>query len=273
VAPEAALEPGHRSNYIKLIKYAKLVEMRARLTPARPRTGEPVRSNSGGVMSAWDRKGSLVRGAGAALVAAAAIAAVPGSAAAAAGTQTLCGGSLSKAPTSLEPNLLNYQFNCDWGITAYTLIVNRQPSNFDTIDDFSPNALVFDASGNALSTVSFTCAGDIPGDGVSCNTGGGTTYSPAPDTIQGQLDPVDPYCAHVPPGSRKGAQPEPQAVVELVITDTNGAENGPFRLNLSPGCPPPPKPKAKAKAKAKAPKGKGKSVTNKSNKTVAEKKK
>jgi hypothetical protein len=210
-------------------------------------------------MSVWERKGSLVRGAGAALVVAAAVAVVPVSPAAAAGVQTQCGGSLSRAPTSIEPNLLNYQFNCDWGITAYTVIIDRQPWNFGTIDDFSPNALVFDASGNALSTVSFNCSGDIPGDGVSCNTGGGTTYSPAPDTIQGQFDPVDPYCATVPPGSPKNAKPEPQAVVELVITDTNGAENGPFRLNLSPACPPPPKPKPKHKGA----KGKSNGATNK----------
>lgn len=180
--------------------------------------------------------GAAVRRIGAALGAATVVALIPASAAAAAGPQTLCGGWLSRAATKDEPNLLSYQFHCNWGITAYTVLINRQPSNFAAIDDFSPTATVLSTSQTPVTGVSFTCAGDIPGDGVSCNTGGGSSYLPAPDYAQGQFDPSEPYCAGVPPKSRPGTKPEPQAVVQLIITDTNGAQNGPFRLNLSPGC-------------------------------------
>jgi len=192
--------------------------------------------------------GAAVRQIGAVLGATAVVALIPASAAPAAGPQTLCGGWLKRAATKDEPNLLSYQFHCNWGITAYTLVVNRQPSNFDTIDDFSPTATVVSASPAPVTGVSFTCAGDIPGDGVSCNTGSATNYLPAPNYAQGQVDPSDPYCASVPPKSRPGTKPEPQAVVQLIITDTNGAQNGPFRLNLSPGCP-----AAKKKATASKP--------------------
>ncbi len=195
-------------------------------------------------MSISDGKSALSQRAGVALAVAAGVVAIGApSASAAAGTETQCGGSLSRAPTQLEPNLLNYQFNCDWGITAYTIVVNRESWDFATMDDFSPAALALDPSGNPLSTVSFTCEGVVPGNGVSCNTGSTTTWLPAPDYAQGQVDTTNPYCSSVPPGSPKGTKAEPQAVVQLIVSDTNGAEAGPFRLNLQPACPPPPKPK------------------------------
>jgi hypothetical protein len=71
----------------------------------------------------------------------------------------------------------------------------------------------------------------------------------APFFAGGTFDPVDPYCANVPSGSPAGTRPEPTALVELVVTDTTGAEDGPFRLHLSGTCPvvhvvkPKPKPK------------------------------
>ena len=50
---------------------------------------------------------------------------------------TLCGGTLTRAkPTTDDPNLLNYKFNCNGGISAYTLIVLRKSNDFNTIDDF-----------------------------------------------------------------------------------------------------------------------------------------
>jgi hypothetical protein len=147
---------------------------------------------------------------------------------------TNCGGSLRKAPTSEEPNTLSYKFHCDGGITAYTLIVNRSPSDFNTIDDFSPNSLAYTTSGAADSKVSFTCEGSIPGGGVNCNTGGSTL--PASENVEGTFDTTDPYCGTVPKGKHASAKSEPQALVELVVSDVTGAEDGPFKLNLSPAC-------------------------------------
>jgi hypothetical protein len=150
---------------------------------------------------------------------------------------TSCGGSLKRAtPTTNDPNLLNYSFNCDWGVSAYTLIVNRGLNDDATVDDFSTSADVLDPTGNPLATESFGCSGTIPGDGVNCNAGAGG-FLPAPDSAQGSFDTSDPYCANIPAGSPAGTNPEPTALVDLVVTDTTGAEDGPFRLRLNSSCP------------------------------------
>src|SRR5580704_12778669 len=76
---------------------------------------------------------------------------------------TLCGGTLKRAkPTADDPNLVNYKFNCNGGITAYTLIVLRKSNDFNTVDDYASSVSVFDPTGNPLSTASFSCSGQIP---------------------------------------------------------------------------------------------------------------
>ncbi len=150
---------------------------------------------------------------------------------------TLCGGSLKHAkPTPDDPNLLSYKFNCSGGISAYTLIVLRKPNDFNTIDDFATNPLVVDPTGNPLSTVGLSCAGQIPGNGINCNAGAGGSMA-SPDWAEGTFDTTEPYCANIPPGSPAGTKPEPAAVVELVVSDSTGAEDGPFRLRLDGKCP------------------------------------
>jgi hypothetical protein len=168
---------------------------------------------------------------------------------------TQCGGVLTRAkPTSLDPNLINYAFSCDWGVSSYTLIVNRTPDNGSSIDDFNTNPLVYDTSGNPLSTTALSCSGTIPGDGINCNAGAGG-YVAAPDTAKGSIDTTDPYCPYLPPGAPAGTKPQPGAVVQLIVTDTTGAEDGPFRLRLAGKCPKPkatPLPKTKTKTKPKS---------------------
>jgi hypothetical protein len=44
----------------------------------------------------------------------------------------------------------------------------------------------------------------------------------------------------------------PEAIIQPVVSDTAGAHDGPFRLNLSPACKPLPKLKTKTKTKAKS---------------------
>lgn len=153
---------------------------------------------------------------------------------------TLCFGSLSKAPTADEPNLLNYSFRCNGRISSYTLVANRQHDDTSTIDDFSTTALVSTSLGASVTNESYTCEGGLPSNGVNCNAGAGG-YMGAWNVVTGSFDTTDPYCANVPPGSRKGAKPEPAALVQLVVTDATGAEDGPFRLGLTPGCPKPKK--------------------------------
>ncbi len=149
---------------------------------------------------------------------------------------TNCGGSLKRAPTSDEPNTLSYKFNCDGGITAYTIVASRGPNDLSTIDDFSPNSLAYGSSG-VDSKVSFTCEGSIPGDGINCNTGGSDL--PTAEFVEGTFDTTDPYCGTVATKATKGkkaTKAEPQAVVDVIVSDVTGAEDGPFRLNLGPAC-------------------------------------
>ena len=181
------------------------------------------------------------------LAAGAALAFAP-SAALAAGPSTNCGGSLKAAPTALDPNALAYTFNCNWGITAYSILATRQPSDYSTIDDFDPDGLAYDSSGNPVAKVGFDCAGQVPGNGINCGLSSG--YLPAPDYAEGWIDTSVPYCSFIPKGATRAV---PQAIVQLIVTDTNGVEDGPFRLNLSQACPPV---KAPAKHKAKAKKSK-----------------
>ena len=114
---------------------------------------------------------------------------------------------------------------------------------------------MFDPTGNPLSTESFSCSGTIPGNGVNCNAGAGG-YMAAPNWAEGTFDITDPYCPNIPKGSPAGTKPEPGAVVELVVSDTTGAEDGPFRLRLAGKCPAVHvKPKSKSKTGRQAGQG------------------
>jgi hypothetical protein len=171
---------------------------------------------------------------------------------------TICGGSLTKdpsaTPTSDDPNLIDYKFHCDGDITAYTLIANRRLWDFETMDDFSTTASVNDAADqNIVSNQSFGCEGTLPGNGINCNAGAGGLMS-AWNNVHGTFDLTDPYCKNIPAGAKPGTYAEPQAMVQLIVTDTTGAEDGPFRINLSSPCPAvlnrvPPAPKKHPRAK------------------------
>src|ERR1700759_4293001 len=90
---------------------------------------------------------------------------------------TFCKGKVSSDPggkASDEPNLLDYRFSCDTGITAYTIIVNQQgdAASGGAIDDYNPSPSVFETDGVTPSpTETITCEGSTPSDGINCNTG------------------------------------------------------------------------------------------------------
>lgn len=148
-----------------------------------------------------------------------------------------CDGAVSRAtPTVDDPNLLSYKFHCDGEVTAYTVLVNRRGHVNDQIDDFNPVPSLFDPSTGALvTTVSFNCTGTLPGAGVNCLAGSGG-FAVAYATFKGQFDTSDPFCANLPKSAKPGTKPEPGAVAELVVTDTSGAEAGPFQLPIAPAC-------------------------------------
>jgi hypothetical protein len=165
-----------------------------------------------------------------------------------------CYGSLTPTPTADEPNTLDYRFQCDTRITAYTVLVNRG-NQYATIDDFSPTASVFLPDGvTPDSSTSWTCEGYQPSLSTNCNTGSQTAHMNAWSWADGTIDTIDPYCKNLPAGAKPGTPAEPQALVQLVVSDVSGAQDGPFRLNSTKTCPAvpdrvpvPPKPSKKHK--------------------------
>jgi hypothetical protein len=192
-----------------------------------------------------------------ALLAAAWLPAGAGAAAVTPQSGTTCYGSLKHDPTGAsqeEPNLLDYKFLCDSTIVAYSIVVNRGAGRPETIDDFDPGPLVTQPDGSPSTTQSPGCSGTIPGNGFNCNIGTGAQITDF-NTVSGSFDLIDAYCAHYPPGAKGGTLREPQAQVQLIVTNFSGAQDGPFPLGLKPGCPwlKPLKPKPASKHKRKGP--------------------
>ncbi len=170
---------------------------------------------------------------------------------------TNCGGQLSADATGAaqgQPNLLDYYFNCNTPISAYTITVDRRPSDQGNIDNFDPSPMVVEPGGATSTTESITCEGTTPANGINCNLGAGGLMD-AYAAAQGSIDLVDAYCAHLPSAPKPGTAAIPQAIVSVVVTDNTGAEDGPFYLPLNAKCPKvpavAPAPAAKTKKKSK----------------------
>ena len=103
------------------------------------------------------------------------------------------------------------------------------------MDDFDSNPQVFDPAGAPSATTAVSCSGVMPGNGINCNAGAGGVVS-AWNNVQGSFDLVEPYCKYLPSGAKPGTLAAPQAVVNLIVTNTTGAQNGPVRLVLSAAC-------------------------------------
>jgi len=165
-----------------------------------------------------------------------------------------------------EPNLLDYKFRCDYGITAYTVIVEQLgDAQFGgTIDDYNPAPEVLEADGlTPSSTETITCEGTTPSDGINCNFGTLGASLTGGFYAVGSIDPTAPYCDHLPTVAGKtidkpGTVLIPKAAVELVATDTTGGQNGPFLLGYAKTAKTCPKlPKVVPPAKPKNSKGHG----------------
>jgi hypothetical protein len=171
-----------------------------------------------------------------------------------------CYGGVTPAPTTDDPNLFAYKFNCDQRITAYTVVVNRGTDNAPTIDDFEPAPSAYLQDGTTPdTTVAWTCEGYLPSLASNCNTGKLGAYMGAWSWVLGSVDLIDPYCKNLPAGAKPGTPAEPQASVALIVTDVSGGQDGPFRLYYTgkkcvavpDRVPAPVKPKAKAKHASK----------------------
>lgn len=203
-------------------------------------------------MRRGNRRGALMRAI--LLTAGCAVAcALPAAASAATPTVTPtsltdCTGNVSLDPTGAgmqEPNLLDYKFSCDTGITAYSVIVQQQGDGAigGTLDDYNPSPLVYLADGvTPSSTESITCEGTTPSLGINCNTGTQNLQLTDGYFVDGSVDPVASYCKHLPTNANgktidtPGTLAIPQASVQLVVTDYTGAEDGPFTLSSTVKC-------------------------------------
>jgi hypothetical protein len=177
---------------------------------------------------------------------------------------TDCGGHVSADPgakAAHEPNLLDYRFSCDGNISAYTVIVGQSGDRGGTVDDYNPAPSVFESDGVTPSpSESDTCEGTTPSNGINCNFGAGGALITG-HSVQGSVDLIGPYCKHLPTtASGKTAKPGTpavaQALVQLIVTDATGAEDGPFTLGPAKACPRVPNvvPTSQAKAKKAKPK-------------------
>jgi hypothetical protein len=158
---------------------------------------------------------------------------------------TDCSGSVSPdsgGKAAGEPNLLDYKFRCNYGITAYTVIVEQfGDAKFGgTMDDYNPAPEVLETDGvTPSSTESITCEGTTPSDGINCNYGTLGASMTGGYYAEGSIDPTAPFCKHLPTNAagktidKPGTVAIPQAAVELVATDTTGGQNGPFLLGYA----------------------------------------
>jgi hypothetical protein len=187
---------------------------------------------------------------------------------------TDCGGTVSPdsgGAAADEPNLLDYTFSCDGGITAYTVIVQQQGDSASggTLDDYNSAPNVFETDGVTPSaTESITCEGITPSSGINCNLGTAGKQLTDGYFADGSVDPIQAYCKHLPTDAngktitKPGTRAIPRATVQLVVTDWTGAQDGPFTLGRTKACPtvanvvPTPKPKPKKKTKSTSPKKK-----------------
>jgi hypothetical protein len=165
-------------------------------------------------------------------------------------SDTNCSGQIANDPggkANDEPNLLDYTFSCDTDISAYTIIVSRLKDDQGNIDDYSPTAnVVYPSpysidpalSGTVSGTEAVDCGGAIPSDGINCYATNGTveTVVSAGNLIEGSVDPVEQYCAFAPKGAKAGTATVPRAIVEIVVTDSTGAQDGPFELFKTKAC-------------------------------------
>jgi hypothetical protein len=163
-------------------------------------------------------------------------------------SETNCTGVVSpdsSGASNDEPNLLDYKFSCDTGITAYTVIVEQQGDGAigGTLDDYNSSPLVYETDGQTpSSTESITCEGTTPSLGINCNTGTQNLQLTDGYFVDGSVDPVAPYCKHLPTNAngktidKPGTLAIPGASVQLVVTDYTGAQDGPFTLASTLKC-------------------------------------
>jgi hypothetical protein len=177
---------------------------------------------------------------------------------------TVCNGGITKDSSGI--NQLDYSFSCaaltsanNGNILSFAVEAIRPQDDLNNVQNFSVPNVVYALDNPLASGYSATATGPSattdPGaadllcqggagngiDGVDCYEDPPSAtvdgYVPSGDYVQGDVNLDEPYCAYLPEGAKPGTAAVPQAEIELVVTDSSGALDGPFELELPKGCP------------------------------------
>jgi hypothetical protein len=159
------------------------------------------------------------------VLAAIAVAVVPGALASPLPSSVTCAGKTSAVKG--DTTQVGYAFHCSEDIKSYTVVSTKPIAGFDV------NVNVFLPSGALDEASSWGCEGDIPGDGFNCNGG-----APRKHVTKGQFEPEDLPC------STKNRWKSRNWVV---VADVNGQTAGPFALSGPKKCKGPKPAKKRAK--------------------------
>jgi hypothetical protein len=144
-----------------------------------------------------------------------------------------------------EPDTLAYSFHCSGPLISYTLIANREPSDFTAIDDSGSSAALLSALGAPVPAESFGCRGELPGVGFDCDELAGIGQS-----VQGTFDTTDPYCG-VAADARKKVATRPAAIVQLIGRRLPASAGRSVPAEHQPGVPKPKPARAGPKTEGK----------------------
>ncbi len=179
---------------------------------------------------------------------------------------TVCSGGIVK--DAAGTNQLDYTFTCQplstangqtGNVLSFTVEAIRPQDDLNNVQNFdvptafyaldNPLAAGYSATATGPSTTVDTLASDISCqggagsgiDGIDCYepepSATADGYVPSGDYVEGSVNLDEPYCSYLPEGAKPGTAAVPQAEIELVVTDSTGAEDGPFELDLPKGCP------------------------------------
>ena len=153
-------------------------------------------------------------------------------------SSTLCGGTLKRAkPTADDPNLLSYKFNCNGGISAYTLIVLRKSNDFNTIDDFDTNRVGGRRHGQPSLNSELQLLGRDPGRRHQLQRRRGR-FNGLAGLGRGHVRHDRALLREHPARiARPAPSPTPRRWWSSSSATRTGAEDGPFRLRLAGKCP------------------------------------
>jgi len=141
-------------------------------------------------------------------------------------------------PDDTDLSAVNYRFRCEKPITGYSIFVPGHE-----VQAYETEVFPVTAEGDAVASDSFSCSGELPGQGINCVG----LFSAGAGIVTGQFSIGTPLCDNLPGTTNSTIQPI-LTVVTASVSSANKAVTaiaGPFALGKPGNCP------AKAKVKPK----------------------